>query len=407
MPAVVLVLLYLILLVTPIRLPFGSDAAQALAQSVLPPTSRLQLGEMALALEGGVWPVIHFSPVLLTDTKSGAKVEMEALEIGFSPVRAVVGQPGATVTLVKPHVQVVQDLFGPRVTSFQLVDSPDGGPPTVRVLEGQDAFPTVGISAQGIDLHGPNGEAGSVPMRSDNDWLIYNLEASEQGIADIVQQAAQGRFSKLVIRDGTVDMTDSVYGLFRRFEKIDLEIAPSRDRRSTGGRFSATLGGRTMVGSLSRTIDDSGSARLEADITNIDFASFLPFIDDAQSMAAIRGAGALSIDVSFAPETGKLVDGEFKVDMTGLDLRLRDNYYPIATSIMDITWSPEEGQFKLADAALQIGQSSARISGIFAMGLDPVFGPTVGISLSLRDVSIHPNDMDAPAEPFESVEFSG
>ncbi len=406
-PATLVVLLYLVLLVTPVRLPFGSDAAQAVAQSAMPPTSTLQLGDMALALEGGIWPVIHFSPVVLTDSKSGARVEIEALEIGFSPVRALFGQPGATVTIVKPHIQIVQDLLGPRVTSFEMIDDPKGGPPTVRVMEGQDTFPSVGISTSGINLRGPDGQASSMALRSDNDWLIYNLEASEQGIADIVAQAEQGRFSKLVIRDGIVDMNDAVYGLFRRFEKIDLEIAPSADRRNTGGTFSATLGGKTMVGNLSRTVDDAGGARLEADVTNIDFASFLPFIDDAQSVAAVRGAGALSIDVTFAPNTGKLVNGAFKVDLTGLDLRLQDSYFPIASSIMDISWSPAEGQFKLADTALQIGQSSAHISGVFAMGLDPTFGPTVGISLSMRDVVIHPNDMAAPAEPFDTMEFSG
>ncbi|MGV8955897.1 MAG: hypothetical protein ACOH2M_32695, partial [Cypionkella sp.] len=406
-PATLVVLLYLVLLVTPIPLPFGGAAAMAMAQSALPPTSRLQLGEMGLALEGGVWPVIHFSPVVLTDTKTGAKVDMEALEVGFSPVRALVGQPGATVTIVKPHIQIVQDLFGPRMSSFELVDDPNGGPPTVRVQEGQDSFPTVGISSQGVDLRNPDGAPSTVALRSDNDWLIYNLEASQQGIADIVKQAEEGRFSKLVIRGGTIDMNDAVYGLFRRFEKIDLEIAPSLDGRSTAGTFAATLGGKTMAGSLSRTIDDAGRSRLEADVTNIDFASFLPFIDDQQSVAAIRGAGALSIDVTFAADTGKLMDGAFKVDMTGLDLRLKDSYFPIASSIMDITWSPSEGQFKLADAALQIGQSSARVSGVFALGLDPTFGPTIGISMSMRDVVIHPNDMAAPAEPFDTVEFSG
>ena len=57
---------------------------------------------------------------------------------------------------------------------------------------------------------------------------------------------------------------------------------------NTTGTFSATLGGRTMTGSLSRTLDDAGNARLEADVTNIDFAAILPFIDDATSVAALR-----------------------------------------------------------------------------------------------------------------------
>ena len=403
-PCVLVLLLYLVMLITPLPLPFAGQAVRNLVQSALPGSSRLDLGEMKLALENGVWPVIQFTPVTLTDSKSGAHIAMEALEVGFSPARALFGQPGATITIVRPHIQMVQDLFGPRITSFELVDDPDGGPPTVRVQEGEDAFPAVGISASGVDVAG---SGQPVAMRSDNEWLIYNLEASEQGIADIVEQAAQGRFSRLVIRDGVVDMNDSVYGLFRRFDSINFEIGPSRDRRSTTGTFSATLGGRTMTGNLSRTIDDEGNSRLEADVTNIDFAAVLPFIDDATSLAALRGAGALSIDVNFDSAAGKLVDGRFKIDLTGLDLRIADAYFPVASSIMDITWNPAAGQFTLDEAALQIGQSSAYVSGVFAMGLDANYGPTIGISLNARDVVIHPNDMAAPAEPFETMEFSG
>ena len=50
-PAALSLLLYLILLITPIRLPFGGDAVRAFAQSTMPATSNLQLGQMALALE--------------------------------------------------------------------------------------------------------------------------------------------------------------------------------------------------------------------------------------------------------------------------------------------------------------------------------------------------------------------
>ncbi len=403
-PALLLVVLYLVLLVTPIRLPMGSEAAQAIARSTLPPTSDLSLGPMALTLENGVWPVIQFAPVRLTDRKTGAKVAIDALELGFSPVRALFGQPGATVTIVRPHIQIVQDLFGPRLSDFDLIEDPAGGAPTVRVREGDDAFPAVDIGASGIDL-----SSASVPvrMRSDNDWLIYNLEASEQGIAELVDHAAQGRFSRLRIRDGTVGMNDVVYGLYRRFDRINLEISPSADLRDTHGTFTATLGGRTMAGSLSRTLDATGNARLEADVANIDFAAFLPFIDDAGSMAALRGAGALSIDVNFGAGDGALQDGRFKVDLTGLDLRLKDAYFPIASSILDIDWTPATGQFALREAALQIGESSARLSGVFAMGLDPTYGPTLGISLNARQVAVQPNDMAAPEQPFDSMAFSG
>ena len=403
-PATLLLLLYAVLLFTPVQLPFGSDAAEALARSTLPPTSELELGDMALALENNVWPVIRFSPVTINDSKTGARIAVDALEIGFSPVRALVGQPGATVSVVGPHLQVVQDLFGPRPASFEMLEDPEGGLPTVRVQEGEDAFPAVGISPTGIDL---SGSTQPVPMRSDNDWLIFNLEGSEKGIADIVNQSVQGRFSRLKVRDGTVDMIDAVYGLYRRFDNIDLDIAPSANGRNTSGNFSARLGGRTMTGTLSRTVDEQGATRLETDVTNIDFAAFLPFIDDPTSMAAMRGAGALSIDVNFDKPAGKLTGGLFKVDLTGLDLRVEENYFPIASSIMNIRWTPSNGHFTLEESALQIGQSSAKIAGTFALGLDPTFGPTIGMSIKARDVFLHPNDLPAPAAPFDSMEFSG
>lgn len=402
-PSVLLLLLYAVLLITPIRLPFGGNAVRALAQAAVPPSMDLQMGEMALALEAGVWPVVKFSPVLMTDTKSGARVTVEALEIGFSPVRSLLGQPGATITLVRPHVQIVQDLSGPRVTSFSLGDHAEGAVPVVRVQEGEDAFPPIGISAHGIDIAGTD---QPLPMRSDSDWLVYNMESSQQGIAEIVNQAELGRFSRLVIRDGTVDMTDSVFGLMRSFSHLNVDIGPLPANGETHGSFSTSLGGRKLFGTLSRTVNDAGGSRLEADITNIDFAAFLPFIDDPTSMAAVRGAGALSIDVSFTP-AGKLTTGRFKVDLTGLDLRIADAYYPIASSIMDIDWVPEKGQFLLRDSALQIGKSSGRISGVFAMGVDKRFGPTMGMKLTATDVFIHPDDMDAPAEPFDTIEFTG
>ncbi|MET3925271.1 AsmA-like C-terminal domain-containing protein [Devosia sp. 2618] len=403
-PCVLTLILYLVLLFTPVRLPFGGEAVRSLAQSAIPATATLELGEMALTLENGIWPVVQFSPVLFTDTKSGARITTDALEIGFSPVRAIFGQPGATITIVRPHIQMVQDLYGPRPTSFAIEENADGGPPTIRISEGDDAFPAVEISPTGVDIEGTD---QPITMRSDNDWLIYNLESGEHSIADIVDQAAQGRFSRLVVRDGTVDMNDVVYGLYRRFEKINVAIEPTANRRKTDATFSATLGGRVMTGGLSRTVDDDGGSRLEADVTNIDFAAFLPFIDDPTSMAAMRGAGALSVDANFTKDGGKLIDGNFKVDLTGLDLRLKDAYFPIASSIMEISWSPEAGEFTLNEAAIQLGDSSAYISGTFAMGLDPTYGPTMAMLIKARDVVIDPTDMDAPAAPFDSMEFTG
>ncbi|RYE57155.1 MAG: hypothetical protein EOP20_07865, partial [Hyphomicrobiales bacterium] len=402
LPLAILLVLYLVLLITPIKLPFSGDTVRGVVQSMLPPTSRLEMGDLAIAVENGVWPVIRFSPVVLSDTLSGSRIAMDALEVGFSPVRALMGQPGASITVVGPHLQLVQDLHGPRLARMEIVEDPQGGVPTLRVLEGEQAYSPVGIRTEGLAMGGDG-----TKLRSDNDWLVYNLEATEVALDDFVELTSQGRFSKLVVRDATIDMTDSVYGLYRRFEDVALEIGPSADGKQTTGEFSAVIGGRAVTGTIDRIVEDDGTSRLKVDALNLDFAAMLPFIDDATSMAAMRGAGALSIDIGFEPAGGKLVDGTFRVDLTGIDLRIGKDYFPVASSIMEIDWQPDLGQFRLSDSAIQIGQSAARISGIFAMGLDETFGPTIGISLRATDVELHPNDMAAPEEPFDTMDFSG
>ena len=145
-PFVLLLALYVVLLVHPLPLPFIAGQLRNLVVASMPKGTELELGDMALALEGYAWPVIQFSPVVYKDTASGAKIGMQALEVGFSPVRALIGQPGATVTVVGPHIQINQDLFGPRLADLEVVPDPNGGPATVRVLEGSMAFPDAGMS---------------------------------------------------------------------------------------------------------------------------------------------------------------------------------------------------------------------------------------------------------------------
>ena len=402
-----LLLLYITLLITPIPLPFVRDQARNAVLASLPPSANLELGDMALALEGAAWPVVQFTPVVYTDGKSGAKIQMKALDVGFSPIRMLIGQPGATITMVAPHLQVNQDLMGPRLANYQIVSDPsDGGRAIVKVQEGQDSFPSVGISSGGLSVHGsmPNGQVAG--LRSDNDWLIYNMEAMEQGLAGILTQAQAGRFSRLTIRDGVMDMNDAVYGVFREFTGITLEVAPSVDGKDVTGKFSAKFAGQTMQGDVDRKVDQDGTIHLASNITNMDFSSFLPFLDDPDSVTGILGTGALSIDVNFDGKTEKVTGGTFHVDMTGMDLKVQDDRFPIATSIAEINWTPQNGQFALQDAELKVGQSSATVSGIFGLGLDPQYGPTVAISIKAKDVDLTPDDLAAPQAPFQ-IAFSG
>jgi hypothetical protein len=268
-----------------------------------------------------------------------------------------------------------------------------------------DAFPTVGISAEGVDVRGDL-PVSAMQMRSDNDWLIFNLEAAGEGIASIVEQAELGSFSRLIVRNGTLEMNDAVYGLFRTFNNITLDIAPQRDNRIVSGNFSADFGGTVMNGILEREIEDDGTARLKASVTNLDLSAFLPFIDDPDAMISVVGASALSIDVAFNSATGKIRDGRFQIDMTGMDLRIEDDYFPIASSIGEVHWEPDIGQFTMAEMQLSVGESSGWVQGIFKLGLDELYGPTVSMTTTGREVSLH-SELGAPEAPFETMSFTG
>jgi len=232
-PLALAVVLYVVLLVHPLPLPFIATQVRNVVVASMPKGTELELGDMALTLENYTFPVIQFSPVVYKDTQSGAKIAMDALEVGFSPIRALIGQPGAFVTVVGPHIQINQDLFGPRLADLEIVPDPKGGPATVRVLEGSQAFPDAGIHSGGIAVKGKTTEA--THMRSDNDWLVFNLEAAEAGIASVIDQAQQGRFSRLVVRNATLDMNDALYGTFRTFTQISLDIAPTPNGKAVEG----------------------------------------------------------------------------------------------------------------------------------------------------------------------------
>jgi hypothetical protein len=401
-PVLLFGVLYVALLITPIPLPFIREQVQAAVVASLPEGYGLELGEIALAIEGGLMPVIRFTPVVLTDSETGSRVHMDALEIGFSPVKAVIGQPGAVVTLVGPHIQVVQDLFGPRLASFEVVTDEQGAT-TVRVIEGTSAFPTVGILPQGLSVRG--GDPGiDATVRSDNDWLIYNFEAAEQSLADVVEQAEAGRFSRFVMRDGVVEMHDAVYGVLRRFDDIDLDLTPSTDGSRTTGKFAATVAGSRMETTIERVVSLDGTAHLISRGKGLDLASFM---ETGGSEASISGTSAFIADVSFAPETGKAVNGTFTVDMSGLRLELGGERLPIASKDIVIDWAPLTGQFTMEEAEFDVAGNRATVSGLFVLGIDDIFGPTVGVSLTAKDVWLQSDDLPAQSAPFDTLEFKG
>lgn len=403
-PLFLAVALYVVLIFTPIPLPFISAQVRNLVIANMAPNTELELGEMALALEGYAWPVIQFAPVTYRDKTNGGKVEMEALEVGFSPVRALIGQPGATVTVVGPHIQINQDLFGPRLAEFEIERGQNGEPDTVRVIEGSTAFPNAGFGKDGISVTGETTELTHV--RSDNDWIVLNLEAAQVGIASVIEQAELGRFSRLIIRDGVVDMNDAVYATMRHFTDISLDIAPTPNGKDVEGNFAAGFGGTLMQGIFERVIDDKGDARLKISLNNFDLSAFAPIVNDTASMGGIVGPTAISLDVGFDPATGKIKDGDFRADLTGTDIRMNGQLLPMASDILEIDWQPDTGTFTLAGSTLNIGGTTLTMSGVFVLGYDDLYGPTVGISMNAREIAV-PDATGKPVTLFDVASFGG
>ncbi|MBJ6987036.1 hypothetical protein [Devosia sp. MC521] len=403
-PCALSLILYLVLLATPISLPLSGPAVRLFVQNAMGPDTDIEIGDMALGLENGVWPVIRFAPVRLTDRKSGTHIAVDAIEVGFSPARALFGQPGASIGIVGPDIEMVQDLHGPRLVELEFHGLSEDSLPTISVMEGADRFPAIEIDAEGVQTE----KSSAPPMRSDNDWLIYNLEAAEAAISDLVEQTAQGRFSRLYIRGGEVAMLDPVNGLFRRLENVEVDIAPvPGNAQRTEGKISATIAGRKVHVALTRMLAEDGTRHLQADVTNIDYANILPVLDGQDALVALRGTGALSLDVTFTPDVGELIGGEFKLDLTGLDLKIGTDSYPIVSSIFDVVWKPSEGRFVLQEGTIQVGDTTASVYGVIALGLDKQFGSTTGIALSARNVFINPSDLPKMEQPFDRIDFYG
>lgn len=406
-PAVLVVGLYIRLLVGPVAIPFVHDQAVARAAAAMPSNIALTFDETSLALEYGIIPVMRFSPVSIADSDSGADIKMEALEVGFSPIPALFGQPGVSVTMVKPHLQVIQDLFGPRLAGFELVDDEDGNDASIWVLEGDKSLPSVRISSDGLDVLGAIPDGTGARFRSDNDWMIFNMMATEEGLIAFEAQSEKGRFSRFRVRDGSLDMHDSVFGLLREFVDIELDISPKPVGNVIAGSFKSTLAGRTVEGDIERTREEDGSVNLIIDTKNIDYATLVPFMDDPLGMIAVRGAGRLGAEVNFSAETGEVTSGIFDIDLSGTNLRIQSDLFPIQTKDLRVFWNPKTAQFRVSGAEITIGESSAIFSGLFVTGLDDTFGPTVSMAVSAQEVSLQPLDMAAPDVPFSEIAMTG
>lgn len=394
-------LLYARLLIGPISLNFLSDRVQTMVAGVVDDSFVVDWQDFGISLNGPIDLAFRLSGVELTERQSRSVISMSALDISISPFGLMGGRPEASVVMIDPHFQVVQDLLGTRLSRFDMIDPGDGTPAIVSIHQGEAEFSGVVIGSEGLSQ---NGSAEEGP-RSDNDWLIANVQNINASLAEVAARAMGGQVNRIDIRSGSAGVLDTVYGLYKDFEEIEVEMRAGREDGRVSIVFAATIAGRTMQGTLVRRITDDGAV-IEADVADIDFSTIIPFLDDAQGIAALRGTGALSAQIDYSAE-GAVEGAVFAIDLTGTSLRLNNDLFAIETEPFDVKWTPHEARFNFVDVAASIGQSRGVMSGDLVLGFDQLFGPTVGLSIRASDVWLHPDDLDAPEEPFELFTFEG
>ncbi|MCB9993916.1 MAG: AsmA-like C-terminal domain-containing protein [Hyphomicrobiaceae bacterium] len=407
-PVVLLALLYVVLLITPIKIPFVAEAARNVAAQSMGDNLDLEMGDTFLALERGA-PVLQFAPVTITDRNTAGEVKMDALEVGISPLNLLQGQPSAVITMVRPRLQVIQDLLGPRLGKFEVHEGAPGELPTVYITEGDRQTPSIGITSQGLDVRDTTTDQPTVQFRSDHDWLVYNLISGERGLKEVSDNAMQGLFSRLVVRDATLDMHDVVYGVVRTFSNMGLRMTADAKTGEVRGTFSADFGGQTMTGTVSWDEDQYHHSEMDAEIQGVDFASFAPFVDDPQSMTALRGGAYIRSQVRY-DRTGDqpiLVGGTFNIDISGMRMRLGDQQYPVDQGVMHLEWDAIKSQFTLLPSHLKVGSVESDLKGVFVMGLDKTFGPNVRITVNASDLRLDADNTINPGAPIDEVLFVG
>lgn len=398
-------LLYVRLLFGPISLNFLSDRVQSAVASIVEDSFTVEWDDFGLSLTGPISLGFHLSTVTLTERATDAAIEMEALEIGVSPIGAMMGRPEARVVLISPRFQMLQNLFGPSLSRFEFIEQEGTGETLVRIIEGETQAPTVTIGDDGLVLGSRRG--ADIGLRSNNDWLVFNVEALNQSLAELADQAMAGQIRRLEIRDGSVGVLDTVFGLYKSFDQVDLDLRSGRVDGRVSAEFSAHIAGHVMEGEIVREIAGEG-AKVDADIRNIDFATIIPFLDDANGLAALRGVGRLGLDLQFAGgRAGHVQSGRFMVDVSGTDLRLNNDLFGVSAEPFLVEWEPDRSLFSVPEVELGVGQSRMTIGGDIVMGFDEQFGPTLGMSIRARDIWLHPDDLEAPAEPFDEFHFEG
>lgn len=366
----------------------------------LPEGYAAEFEKAGLTLREGWIPALNLSQLKVWHQQSGAQFIAEDVDLRWFMPAWVAGRPAIEVEVHSPHVQLVQDFNGVNLANLEFDEDSLGDTPTVRLQVGTQSGLDVTVGDEGLSLR--SGEE-AFKVKSDNAWAIEAVNGLEGLLALFAENTADGAYRRLTVSGGRIDVLDRIYQLYRSLDNVELELLAYDNGVSMFSRFS--LAGRRTSGSFFWTMAEEPERRISGRFENLDLALLMPFLDDQDGVFALKGGSQLDFDVNFDEEGVYL--GQFKVDVTGTLAAIESDVFPVRSEVAEVEWKPRESRYFLSPTRIEIGQSYADISGEFALGLDELYGPTVGIGMQLANVYLHPNDMDAPEKTIPNIVFNG
>lgn len=353
-----------------------------------------------LTLREGWIPALNLNKLRVWHEQSGAQFVAENVDLRWFMPAWLSGRPAIEVEVREPHVQLVQDFNGVNLANLEFDEESVGDTPTVRLQVGSQSGLNVTVGDEGLSLR--SGDE-ALKVKSDNAWAIEAVNGLEGLLALFAENTADGAYRKLTVSGGRIDVLDRIYQLYRSLEYVELELLAYDNGVSMFSRFSAA--GRRTSGSFFWTMEAGQERRVSGSFENLDLALLMPFLDDQDGVFALKGGSKLDFDVNFDDKGVYL--GQFDVDVSGTLAAVESDVFPVQSEVAQVEWKPRESRYFLSPTRIEVGQSHADISGEFALGLDELYGPTVGIGMQLANVYLHPNDMDAPEKVIPNILFNG
>jgi len=390
------------IIAAPVSLPFVDSAIASQFSTQMPDGEfDLTFAKSGLQLKNGWQPTVALQDVSLSHVASGANVEVEKVVLSWFLPSALSGKASLDIAVSKPKIQLVQDYNGIRLAKIQL-DETQNAQPVIRLQTDDEAAANIVVTNDGV-IADKDGQVETATIKSDNAWAIEGIEGLEALFQRFATNSKNSEFRKLQITGARIEIVDRIYQLFRQLDDVSIALEPFGKDVQMDLQFSTV--GRQTFAEMIWSPDGDGGRNIAGQFENIDLALVLPFLDDQDGMFALKGGAQMRFNVDYGADG--VEHGKFDVDISDTQFSIQGDLFDVKSQVASVDWYPKEARYELAPVAMQVGQSSTLLDGEFRLGLDETYGPTVGMSLRLRDTYLQPNDLAAPQNVIEEISFSG